>query len=218
VTPGGGIHSSVSIFRLICWAYRIDGAQLSGGPSWVRSDRYAIEAKPEKLEGPEDPTAPISEPRTNRTRERVKALLADRFHLEVRTETKESQVYVLSVAKGGHKLTPDPEGRGGVRSGGVIIEGFGAPVSFLAVSLTQMLGRPVLDQTGIDGKYKFKLEFRPNDETKQALAVAGEAVSDDDPRPSIFTAIKSQLGLELQSKKGPLTTVVIERIDRPTEN
>ena len=220
VTPGGGIRSSVSIFNLICWAYRIDGAQLSGGPSWVTSDRYAIEAKPEKFEGPEDPTAPISEQQSNGTRERVKALLADRFQLAVRTDTKEAQVYVLSIAKGGHQLTPDPEGRGGVsRGAGVIESPLGAPVSFLVVSLKLELGWPVLDETGLEGRFKFKLEFRPEGvDVKRAAALAGEPITDDDPRPSIFSAIKSQLGLELQSRKGPVTTVVIERIERPTEN
>jgi uncharacterized protein (TIGR03435 family) len=145
--------------------------------------------------------------------------LADRFQLAVRTETKEAAVYVLSVVKGGHRLTLDPEGRGGVRYTGDAIESSGAPISFLAVNLTQILGRPVLDETGLDGKFKYKLEFRPeNVEVRRALALAGEPVADDDPRPSIFTAIKSQLGLELQSRKGPVPTVVIERIERPTEN
>jgi uncharacterized protein (TIGR03435 family) len=219
VMPGGGIRSQVPIFNVICWAYGIDGDNLSGGPSWVRSDRYDIQAKPEKFDGPEDPTAPISEQRANRVRQRVKALLAERFHLAVRTETKESAVYVLSVAKGGHKLTPDPEGRGGARRGAGVIEGFGAPISFLALNLKLELGRPVLDETGIDGKFKFKLEYRPeNVQEKMAMAAAGQPVADDDPRPSIFAAIKSQLGLELQSKKGPVTTAVIERIERPTEN
>jgi uncharacterized protein (TIGR03435 family) len=219
VMRGGGIRSQVSIFNLMCWAYRIDGAQLSGGPSWVRSDRYDIQAKPEKFEGSEDPTAPISEQRANRVRERVKALLAERFHLAVRTETKESEVYVLSVAKGGHKLTPDPEGSGGARRGAGVIEGMGAPVSFLAINLKLELGRPVLDETGIDGKFKFKLEFRPEGvDVRQALAAAGEPVADNDPRPLIFNAIKNQLGLELHQKKGPVTSVVIERIERPTEN
>ena len=144
--------------------------------------------------------------------------MADRFHMSVRTETHEANVYVLSIAKGGHKLTPDPEGRGGVRFLGDAIESHGAPISFLAVPLTQMLGRPVVDETGLDGRFKYKLEFRPDDAIKRALALAGEPVPDDDPRPSIFTAIKSQLGLELQARKGPVTTVVIERIERPTEN
>jgi uncharacterized protein (TIGR03435 family) len=220
LTPGGGIRSRVAISNLICWAYRIDGSQLSGGPSWVRSDRYAIEAKPEKFEGPDDPTAPISEQQTNRTRERVKALLADRFHLAVRTESKDGEVYVLSVAKGGHKLIPAPEGRSAAsRGAGVIESSLGAPISFLVVNLKLELGRPVLDETGLDGRFQFKLEFRPEGaDVKRALAVAGEPAADDDPRPSIFTAIKSQLGLELQSRKGPVTTVVIERIERPTEN
>jgi uncharacterized protein (TIGR03435 family) len=218
--PGGEIRSRVSIFNLICWAYRIDGAQLSGGPSWVRSERYAIDAKPEKFEGPEDPTAPISEQRANRARERVKNLLADRFRLAVRAETKEAPVYALSVAKGGHKLTPEPERRGGVsRGAGVIDSPVGAPVSFLVHSLTLELGRPVLDETGLDGRFKFRLEFRPEGaDVKRALAAAGEPVADDDPRPSLFTAIKSQLGLELQARKGSVTAVVIERIERPTEN
>ena len=219
MTPGGGIRSTVSIFNLICWAYRIDGAQLSGGPSWVRSDRYDIQAKPEKFEGPEDPTAPISEQQTSRTRERVKALLADRFHLAVRIETKEAEIYVLSVAKGGHKLTPDSEGRAGTRRGAGVIESFAAPISFLVVNLKLELGRPVLDETGLDGRFKFKLEYRPeNVQEKMAMAASGQPVADDDPRPSIFNAIKSQLGLELQQRKGPVSSVAIERIERPTEN
>lgn len=215
VTPDGGIRSSVSIFRLICWAYRIDGSQVSGGPEWIRSDRYAIQAKP----GPEDSTARLSQQeREARTRERVKALLADRFQMAVRAETKEASVYVLSVGKGGHKLTPTAEGAGGVRFLGDAIESAGAPISFLAVSLTQMFGRPVLDETGLDGRFKYRLEFRPEDDAKRALALGGQPVRDDDPRPSIFTAIKSQLGLELQSRKGPVLAVVVERIERPTEN
>ena len=81
------------------------------------------------------------------------------------------------------------------------------------------MGQPVLDETGLDGRFKFKLEFRPEGaDVKRVLALAGEPVADDDPRSSISTAIKSQLGLELQSRKGHLTTVVIERIERPTEN
>jgi len=218
VTRGGGIRSQVSIFNLICWAYRIDGAQVSGGPSWVRSDLYDIQAKPEKFEGPADPAVPISEQQTSRTRERVKALLADRFQMAVHTDTKEAQVYVLSIAKGGHKLTPDPDGRGGVRFLGDAIESSGAPISFLAVPLTQMLGRPVLDETGIEGRFRYKLEFRPDDAAKRAFAMAGQPVADDDARPSIFTALKSQLGLELQSRRGPVSAVVIERIQRPSEN
>src|SRR5262249_49013356 len=106
-----------------------------------------------------------------------------------------------------------------VRRGAGEIEGMGAPISFLAVSLTQMLGSPVRDETGIEGKFKFKLEYKPFEfHEVQGLAIKGEPVADDDPRPSIFTAIKSQLGLELQSRKGSVTAVVIERIERPTEN
>ena len=136
----------------------------------------------------------------------------------MRTDTKDADVYVLSVAKGGHKLTPNTEGRGGISYRGDSIESDSAPISFLTVTLTQMLGRPVLDETGIEGRFRYKLEFRPDDAAKRAFAMAGQPVADDDARPSIFTALKSQLGLELQSRRGPVSAVVIERIQRPSEN
>jgi bla regulator protein blaR1 len=221
VLPGGGLRSTVPIFNLICWAYRVDGSQLSGGPNWIHTDRYAIEARP----GDDSLEAGFSElDRTNRARERVKALLADRFNMTVRTETKESQVYVLTVAKGGHKMAPaSPEATSGFgvsRGAGVITSAVGAPMTFLAVALTQVLGRPVQDETGLGGhRFQFKLEFKPESfEEKRALALSGEPVADDDPRPSILSAIKGQLGLELQSRKVPIPTVTIERIERPSEN
>jgi len=221
VLPDGGIRSTVPIFNLICWAYRMDGSQVSGGPNWIHADRYAIEARPAD-DGLE---AGLSEQdRTNRARERVKALLADRFQLAVRAETKESQVYVLSVAKGGHKLTAaSPEATSGFgvsRGAGVITSAVGAPMAFLAVVLTQELGRPVQDETGLGGhRFQFKLEFRPEaSDVKRALALSGDPVADDDPRPSLFSAVKSQLGLELQSRKAAVPTVVVKRIERPVEN
>jgi uncharacterized protein (TIGR03435 family) len=225
LTPGGGIRANCPLIWLITFAYRIDEAQLSGGPSWIRSDLYDIQAKPETFEGPEDPTVRPSEQQTekqaNRTRERLKALLADRFRLSVRTETKEAQVYVLSIAKGGHKLILDPEARGGVRRDIGVIESTGAPISYLVATLTAILGRPVLNEAGLEGRFKYKMEFRPEGlapQEKLGVVIPAEAVADDDARPPIFMAIKSQLGLELQSKTGPVTSVVIERIERPTEN
>ena len=215
VTPDGGIRSTVPIFNLICWAYGIDGTLLSGGPAWVRDDRYAIEAKPPSTNENLTPNE-----RTRQARERVKALLADRFRLALRTDAKDSSVYVLSVAPGGLKVSADPNATpGGISYRGDSIESNGAPISFLTVSLTQMLGRTVLDESGVEGRFKYKLEFRPESaDVKRALAAAGEPVPDDDPRPSIFTALKSQLGLELKSRKAPVSALIIERIERPSEN
>jgi uncharacterized protein (TIGR03435 family) len=79
----------------------------------------------------------------------------------------------------------------------------------------------VLNETGLEGRFKYKMEFRPEGlapQQKLGAVIPPEAVADDDPRPPIFMAIERQLGLQLQSKKGPVTTVVIERIERPTEN
>lgn len=146
-------------------------------------------------------------------------MLADRFRLVLRTDAKDAAVYVLSVAPGGLKVAADPNTSGGISFRGDSIESNGAPLSLLTVTLTQMLGRTVLDETGVTGRFKYKLEFCPESaDVKRSLAAAGESVPDDDPRPSIFTALKSQLGLELKSRKSPAPSFVIERIERPSEN
>lgn len=214
--PGGGVRGRMPVHFMITFAYGVNDFQVSGGPSWVGSDIYEIEARPGSDEAARDQTV---EAVRERTRRRFQALLASRFRLSVRSESKESSVYVLAVDKGGPKLTPDEEGRSSVRTGSAQIEGQGAPVTFLANALTNLLRQPVLNETGITGKYRFDLTFRPDN--FGPLEKLGAAIppqdTTDDPRPSIFTAIR-QLGLRLDVQKRPMPVIVIEHIEKPSEN
>jgi uncharacterized protein (TIGR03435 family) len=220
LTPGGGIRGTAPVKMFITWAYKIGDFQLSGGPSWIASDFFEIQAKPEKFEGPDDPAILPSEQQTERTRERMKALLAERFRLVVRTESKEASVYVLSVGKGGHKLKAAENARNGVRQNNGEIISMGSPIRFFVPSLSRILGRPVLDETGLTGEYDFKLEFRPESfvpAEKFGVPIPAPDTSED-PRPSIFTAVQQQLGLKLDARKGPVAAIVIERVEKPSGN
>jgi uncharacterized protein (TIGR03435 family) len=113
----------VTLQGLIEFAYDIQDFQLSGGPGWLRTDRYEILAKPERPEGPDDVVqAPDAEQKSlwKKVRERTRALLAERFQLAVHSESEERQVYALVLAKNGHKLKMSTENRGITRNRGLI--------------------------------------------------------------------------------------------------
>jgi uncharacterized protein (TIGR03435 family) len=138
-------------------------------------------------------------------RERLQSLLSDRFGLRVHVEQKEQTVLALRVAKGGPKLQESAEPGGRVSTNDGRIQGFGAPVSMLVTQLANVTGLIVQDETSLDGKYDFLLEFSPDDKNP------------DDARPSIHTAVE-QLGLRLDQTKAPVTTVVIDSVERPSAN
>ena len=161
--------------------------------------------------------------------------LEDRFKLRVHRETEEGPVYWLTAAKGGVKLQPLKEGScaatspnnglpapgqkppcGVLRPGlgaNMIIEGAGVSAAALARYLTLILGRPVSDKTGIARTFDvLHLEYVRDDPT------GNPASSTDSSAPSIFTAIQEQLGLKLEPAKGPVDILVIDRLERPSEN
>jgi uncharacterized protein (TIGR03435 family) len=222
-----------------------EDGRIVGAPGWLSSERYDIEAKMDssvvaalqKL-SPED--------RRAAHRQMLQALLADRLKLAVHRETKEVQVYSLVVAKNGPKLqeskpivadpdaTPAPGpgrgGRGGRGGPGLGMMGRGGPLTgqqvpmeMLAVVLTTILNRPVMNKTGLTGNYDFTLTWTPDD--SQAQGPAGGKPIDQpslpatDPNgPSIFTAIQDQLGLKLESGKGPIEIIVIDHVEKPSGN
>jgi uncharacterized protein (TIGR03435 family) len=154
--------------------------------------------------------------RDDQWKERVRALLADRFGLVVHTETKEEPIYVLTVAKTGSKLkavTPTPGANQGVRGDRGRSQGMAAPVSMLANTLSNIVGRPVVDKTGLTEKYDYVLEWTPD----VAAAESADSVPANSG-PTIFTAVQEQLGLKLESSKGPVDTIVIDHVDRPSAN
>ncbi|HYL75938.1 MAG TPA: M56 and DUF3738 domain-containing protein [Bryobacteraceae bacterium] len=224
MAPGGRVNiNNINVKFLIQQAYQVRDFQITGGPGWIGSDRYDIVAKGE---GDEQ----ISQ---EQMRAMMQGLLADRFKLVIHRETKELPVYSLVLGKNGPKLKETPETEGvpgpdGVRRGGMqvrmgrgLINGQGMTMEMLATQLANQLGRTVIDKTGLKGGYEVKLEWTP--EQGQGPAIQREGGGDAPPTtadsgPTIFTALQEQLGLKLESTKGPVTIIVIDSVEKPTEN
>ncbi len=221
----GGLNvTNMPLRALITFSYGIRDFQLSGGPGWVGTERFDIIAKTERVESGQeapDPRTMTDEQRKSRNDEwnaRVRALLADRFGLVVHRETKEQPVYLLTVAKNGPRLTvvTTPGDRQGTSGGRGRSQGFAATISMLANTLSNATGRPVIDKTGLTGKYDYILEWTPDAGAAGPGQDAPPPV--DSPGPTIFTALQEQLGLKLESSKGPVENIVIDRVDHPSAN
>lgn len=179
-----------SLKFLIRQAYNVNDEQISGGPGWVDRDLFEIDAKT---------AAPASQEQLNAM---LQTLLAERFHLALHHATKQMPIYAMVQAKGRTKLqategTGTSAGRGFVRGT--------MEMDTLARNLTAVLGRPVIDQTGLRGTYKVALQWSPDDQS-------------DASGPSPFTAIQEQLGLRLDAQKGPVPILTIDRAEKPSEN
>lgn len=243
--PGGRFTATnVTLRLLIRNAYQLQEFQITGGPSWLNDDRFDIVAKAESL--PDAPTpAPGMGPTPLQLM--IRALLAERFKLAVHTETKELPIYALILARSDGRLGPDlhhsdtdcaafaaagrGRGRGalpqppqpgermpcGIRIGmGTMVIG-GTSLSQFASSLSMFVGRTVLDRTGLTGAFDINLAWTP-DQMPQRPSGAPEPPPIDPNGPSIFTALQEQLGLKLDSQKGPVDVLVIDRAERPTPN
>ena len=223
-TPDGISQSNVPIKSLIASAYGVKDDLVSGGPAWVDSTPYDVEAK---VAGPDVPTyKALSNDQRNLM---LQALLTDRFKLAVHTETKELPVYELVVAKGGPKLTeaktgdtypngfkgPDGVGHGGMMriDGRGKLTAQGIPMANLVDILSRQLHRTIVDKTGLTGKYDFNLEYTPDDAPRGDGPAHGDAAAPDPNGPTIFTALEEQLGLHLNSTKGPVKTIIIDHIE-----
>jgi uncharacterized protein (TIGR03435 family) len=217
--PGGGLTATgVTLKMLISVAYGVPAYQISGGPSWVGTERWDIEAKTEGAQG----RLPRDLPRAM-----LRGLMEDRFQIKARREAKEMPVYSLVVAKNGSKLKPHsgdsterkPLGQFG-RGSAIFTDN---SMALFAARLSMQLGRPVIDRTDLKGSYDFKLEWAPalGEGGPEALGLPPRAEPSppaDSTGPSIFTALEDQLGLKLESTKGPVTIVVIDHVERPSEN
>lgn len=140
-------------------------------------------------------------------------LLSDRFQFRGHRETRQRSVYELLVATRRSKLTSTSDDEGG-RKGRVVIgngllRGEAAPVALLAQTLSRQMGAVVLDRTGLAGKFDFELRWSPD-------APDGSAATADGP--TVFTAVQEQLGLKLESAKGPVEVLVVDHIERPSPN
>lgn len=217
ITAGGRVHcTNVSPQMLIIMAYDLKPNQLTGGPSWLDSVKYDITAK---AEGPEEP---------DRLKQMMQTLLADRFKLAFHRETKDLPIYELVTAKNGSKLRPSAEdarknqqqfarmGRGSMDLQQMTMANF-------ADHLSRVVGRNVFDRTGITGTYDIKLEWTPDESESQLFKGPPDGAgppppSPDATGPSLFAALQEQLGLKLVAGKGPVEIVVIDHIEKASEN
>jgi len=207
---GGRFNTfSTSLRLLIMYAYNVKDYQVSGGPGWANSETYDIVAKADG-----NATRP-------QLRLMLQALLKDRFKLALRPGTKDAPIYELMLAKGGSKIQEDTTSAGsrlGLTGAGRVAARK-ASMAMLAELLGTLSGRPVVDKTGLPSTYTFKLDWTPGvGEGGLPWQPPPDVVPPDSNGPSLFTALQEQLGLRLQSAKGPVESLVIEEAEKPTEN
>ena len=224
ITPGGVFTAkNVTLKALISQAWEVRDFQISGGPGWLDAEKYDIVAKGGASGVSEDEIRKMTEDQRNafkaRFQLRVQSLLSDRFQLKVHRETKELPVYVLVVGKNGVKFQPSSAGGPGsglsMRRGaaGAEVEGKGTSIASLVKLLSNQVGRTVIDQTGLKGDYDFKMSFSPDMSPPVGDSAVAEATG-----ASIFTAVQEQLGLKLESQRGPVEVLVIDGVQKPSAN
>lgn len=221
IQPGGRfVSNGFTLKALIGLAWHLKGFDLSGGDNWMADDRWSIEAKAE-----ESLIIPVWTP-PNIPEEiavRLRALLEDRFQLKTHRETRNLAVYTLTLGKDGSKLTavdpPQQPATGSLRAGPGVVIGSSVPMVQIVTILSRLMDRPLIDKTGLTAFYDFSLRFAPESAPRalasSALAASGPTSTDD---PSLFTALRDQLGLKLESVQEPVEVVVIDSARKPTEN
>jgi bla regulator protein blaR1 len=241
--PGGRYNATNAPLALfITFAYQIQPFQVQGGPSWMRTDRFDIVAK---LNG-DPAWVPMGSGQPDPLMIAMRSLLADRFKLAVHWETQELPIYALVLARTDGKLGPNihpaqvdcaaitagvpaaaREGRiidpntadhvaCGMRNNAGRFQFGGNPLSMFANGLANQVARTVVDRTGLTGNWDFEFTFTP-ERFRQIGSTGVDALPAVDPDgPSLFTAIQEQLGLKLESTKGPVRVLVIDHIEQPT--
>lgn len=200
--------SNVTLLSLIASAYNLKTANLiSGLPGWASSTHYDVNAKVDEETLARLKVLPRERNGDARS-EMLRHLLEERFHLQAHTETKELPIYALVLVKGGSRLTPsDPKNTyGGMSADRDGMTVHGQPIANLAQSLSGTLKRQVEDRTGLTGNFDYTLKWSDADDTRP------------DKGPDLFTALQEQLGLKLESAKGPVRTVIVDHIVPPTED
>jgi uncharacterized protein (TIGR03435 family) len=248
--------TNLPLRSVILQAYRLSNYQLVGGPSWMDSERFDIIAK-----------APDGS-RPDQTPLMLRGLLADRFKLKVHGETRDTQIYALTLARSDGRLGPklskstdDCEkilaerraAAAAARAGGagpvpftmpgpnekpvctismrpapvanglpsLIFRGGGQPMQVLVNQISSFMNKRVVDRTGLTGLYDFELQFSMGTQTlltTQAPAAGGTTpAAPIDDGPTMFDAVR-ELGLKLESERGPVEHLVIDSVERPTED
>lgn len=218
--PQGGMRTSnTSLLTLITFAWDVRNYQVLEVPGWAKNEGFDVTFTPDKAEvvPAQGSKAGEVESFIDRQRQRLQAVLRDQFGLRLRMETRELPVYSLTIAKSGSKLQPAaPEGKGPSLSTNPDrgeMTAIGINMRMLVNVLSDVLRRPVLDATGIENTFDFKLSWKP-----EPLDQPTDQQGTEKDGSSLFTAVTEQLGLKLESKKGPVTVYIVEKAERPADN
>ena len=203
---GNFTATNATLKLLLEYAYGLPQTQVIGGPDWLKSTRFDIQAKTSGSVSDHLHTLPYDKGKLEKQK-MLRSLLADRFKLEAHQETRELNVFALVVAKNGPKLDKSEEGAPIVRGweGHLTVEGGENTVANFAAELSKRVNRIVLDKTGIKGRYSIDLDWSEDNDI-------------DDDAPSLFTAIREQLGLRLQSEKASVPVLIIDHVEMPSAN
>jgi uncharacterized protein (TIGR03435 family) len=199
---------------LISFAYGMHAKQIIGIPPWADTEKFDITAQPD-LEG---------QPSDKQLKAMVQKMLADRFKLSFHHDTKELSVYVLSVTKTGNKLTKseaDPNGLPGLffRGLGKLNVRNATMNDFTGLMQNAVLDRPVVDQTGLTGRFDFTLNWTPDDSQFGGMGAKVPPPTDAaDAPPNLYTAIQEQIGLKLDATKAPADVLMIDHVEEPSAN
>ncbi|HWG16339.1 MAG TPA: TIGR03435 family protein [Acidobacteriaceae bacterium] len=195
-----------SVESMVGFGYGIHAKQIAGAPDWAGTERWNIEGVP-NVQG---------QPNMQQYETLVRKILAERFRLKVHTETRELPVYALRVAKDGPKIAKtagDPNGKldmhDRINGGQRRIQVTNGSIADIALVLKFYTDRPLVDQTGLKGRYDFQLAWT-FDEMR--------APTDGSAAPSLFTAIQEDMGLKLEPVKAPVDVLVIDKVERPGAN
>jgi uncharacterized protein (TIGR03435 family) len=231
--PGSLEARNANFAFLMSNAYGVKIAQIYNDPSWVQSDGYDISAKTDLTPEEAQKIGTSLDERTADMNLRLQSLLEDRFHLKIHRETRQLPVFILTVAKAGLKLQPaDCVPRGPyrrpepgqpsprfcgtyslLRSGvGWKLTGLGITVKDLVSALSFQQIPNLIEQTGYTEPFNAILEWTPDSTANPPVPLP------DDAAPSLITALQEQLGIKLESAKGPVQVLVIDHIERPSEN
>jgi bla regulator protein blaR1 len=202
----------MSLKDLVEYAWGVHEKQIAGGPAWMETNRWDIEAKPDTPGMPD----------ADQMKEMVRKLLEERFALKFHQENREMAAYELTVGKDGPKMarSGDPAGRPGYSVGpGGLIRMHNATMSDFAGLLTRTtLDRPVLNRTGLEGRWNFELKWLWDESQFGGQVPAPPPGDPAASLPPLFTAIQEQMGLKLESQKAEVPVLVIDHVDRPSAN
>jgi uncharacterized protein (TIGR03435 family) len=205
---------NTSLSDLLTFAYGLHHHQITGGPAWIESEHYDLSAKPDGEGQPSD----------RQWKTMVQKLLADRFQLKFHHEKKDLSVYAIVTAKAGPKLTKsegDPDGLPALffrRLGDLTVRN-ATMGDFAQLMQGAVLDRPVVDQTGLSGRFDFTLNWTPDEFQFGGLGIKPPPPSDKpDAPPDLYSAIQQQIGLKIESTRAPVDILVIDRVEKPSAN